>query len=217
MADMFHALVDEFFMVFCSLKTPILSYALEEYNDHHKQFLTEAINKQIYDWYYGNFSTNIISLVFSPGLILGQPLRNEDMFKVCMSRAQVHDTLICSYKLIFDHGLLIDIEDYYGHTPVQTLQFIKTSYLSVMPDHLKEYMDSFIYIFKHGLKVKGVHRKIIRTWRNNARNKRLQRQTKAVRKIEDWWFEIVVCPDTAVGTRYLSNVLAPKFHSVTGV
>ncbi len=66
------------------------------------------------------------------------------------------------------------------------------------PPHIVTIAQSFVYLLKRGPTLVQQQQVFVRSW--------LERRRRAVKKIEEWWLEIIHSPFTETGQRYIANL-----------
>jgi hypothetical protein len=161
---------------------------------------TEVLNAKLHDRYCGTFAVVTELLVFLPYNLTyntGQSMRLQDQYASHLSKGALHNILHTTFKLIVEDGLDVHQADYYERTPLQHVLMYSAAIRLSMPDHLVGFLPSFCNLFKHGSKIVELQQAGVRAWL------RRQKEKRAVKLIEDRWFEVVNNPYTACGERML--------------
>lgn len=199
MANVLDVMVDKAFEEAISKDVPnFLSNCIDEFRKKyhkHEVSLSTTINTIIYHWYFGTFANKIVCLVFQPSLFMNPP--EKEKYSKCQNSAQIADVLNVCFNLIVSEDLNIDIKDYYGQTPYWGLRHTLGCLYEEMPLHIRAAAKPFLMLLKKGKNIVAIQQHAVRQWLTKRKN--------AIRRIEDWWFEIVNDPDTRPGKRLLSK------------
>lgn len=161
---------------------------------------TEVLNAKLEDRYLGTFATVTELLVFIPyNLMYHTGASMHDQYVSHLSKGALHNILHTTFKLITEDGLDVFHADYYERTPLQQVLMYSADILLNMPDHLIGFLPSFCKLFKYGSKIVELQQTGVRAWLRRKKEKR------AVKLIEDWWFEVVNNPYTSCGERMLQK------------
>jgi len=152
-----------------------------------------VLNSSTYDRCYGNFTNLVCNMVFAPGLVTG----DIDMYRMALTREQVHDVLHTIFMLVVEDGLLTNgFIDYYERTPAMVVVAL---YSDDMPGHLKEFVGVFRRLFSLGKGIVSLQETWVARWLSRVRRKR------AAIKIEDVWLRVANDPVTVLGKRVLER------------
>ena len=162
--------------------------------------VADVLNNTMYDWYYGNFLTKLLALIFQPYLY-SKPCFIGDYSKR-MSGSQIRYAYRLAYKLVTEQQCVSDQSDYYGETPTSYIQRCDRELGDLLPADIRAWIPSFAYLFKHGKDIVHRQQAFIRTWHRHWMAKRKH----AVDIIQSWWLEIILNPDTRIGKK--------KFHAL---
>ena len=202
--------LDSMFEIYHDTEVDFVEMAITELKDLLKMqddvTLTDVFNNTMYDWYYGNFFTKMLTLIFQPYLY-SKPCFMGSYAKR-LSEVQIRAMYRLAYKLITEGTCIPDQKDYYNETPFTYILRCEKDHWRSIPDDIKEWMPSFRYLFKHGTNVINRQQEYIRRWHRAYRQKRKD----AVGVIESWWLEIILNPDTHIGKKKL-KVLEQHFHT----
>jgi hypothetical protein len=168
---------------------------------------TEVLNAKLHDRYCGTFAVVTELLVFLPYNLTYKGQSMHDQYASHLSKGALHNILHTTFKLITEDGLDVFHADYYERTPLQHVLMYNAAIRLSMPDHLVGFLPSFCKLFKHGGQIVDLQQAGVRAWLRRRKEKR------AVKLIEDWWFEVVNSPYTACGERMLHR-RAAKWASV---
>lgn len=174
---------------------PFFARCIAEFKRKHTpEVFKNVINQKNYNWYFGNLAVKAMSIVFLPSLVL---LKEPEDYSTCLNKEQVADVLNTCFHLIVEEGLDIYKKDYYKDTPYESLRQTTTHLYDIMPVHLRSAAGAFLCLYKRGPYILRVQKRAVRTWAEKRRS--------AVRKIEDWWFEVVNSPYSSPGKRLLEK------------
>jgi hypothetical protein len=203
-ALMLHALCNDLFLKYYGTSFPIVSRALTQFKMYLENTgrggaeLSDAMNTVLIEWYYGNFCNHIVTMVFTPNVILRRGL----LYTTCMSKTQVHDALITLYDLMIGHGLHVTVSDGYDETPLYSVQRVWYHYAHLMPDYMISYSFAFMHVLSRHAILPSRHRALLLQWKKRVED----RKRAAVRKIEAFWIEVMLSPYTEVGRRTLHRM-----------
>lgn len=178
-------------------------------NNPHGVTFAEVLNCRPYDRYYGTFAAIIEMMVFYPYHFTWELHiinRIATQYDNHLDSEALHDILNCTFKLIVEDGLDPTLADYYGLTPAQHMLHYYLDMYDAMPSHIRSFMRPFQQLFRHGSKIVVKQQRFLRNWLQKKREKR------AVRMIEDWWFEVVNSPYTRCGSKMMEQ-RAVEWHA----
>lgn len=178
------------------------------YSEAFKRFptITSYTNLQLYNWYYGNFLSKVVTMVFQPYLY-SDSLCN-DLFEKRLSHIQMLDSIWTCYFLIV-HGYCDPaVQDYYDDTAYSYVaNFHKDS--KDLPYDLRRHIKSFMYIFRAGKDIVLIQQYYVKRWYKRY----IKRRKSAVAIIEKHWLEYILNPNTRVGYRKM-KAIEKHFQSI---
>lgn len=167
---------------------------------------SEVLNYQSYNRYFGTFANIIELMVFNPWLFTSESHSTQCYH---LSSRSVYDIVYTTFSLIVYEGMDVTIHDFYNMTPVQHLMISRSEENKNMPPHIRSAIDTFYVLYRDGNKVVDRMQQRVRMWLRRKHAK------EAVRKIEDWWFEIVNSPYTRCGRRMIDKRSARWYAMIT--
>ena len=184
----------------CERVSDIIMY-YEKHIHKNEIPITDVFNAPIYVWYYGNFLSYLYHIVFQPYLYLKGDRK--------LSHKQIQDIIHVIYRLVTEYKVDHTTKNYYHINIEEYTEWVfgVTSFEenNVTPTQYK----TLLFLAKHGQNVLTIQRDILR-----IKLARMHKKKKdAVRKIENWWFEIVNSPYTRPGSTMLTR-RAQRFHTI---
>lgn len=154
--------------------------------------LTYVMNSQVHNRYYGNLCHLVLVYLFNPTLLV-----DGYTMKVDIHKSMCHSTLFMLYVLITSGYVKHNVVDYYGETPLRMLEYYQEK--DRVHSSLACFLPAFKNLFKYGPGLISIQQRHIRSWLGRVKRK------KAVKVIEDWWFEIANNPYSRAGKRLLAT------------
>lgn len=169
--------------------------------------VSDVLNAKPYEWYFGNFISKLLVMLVNPFVLISDGTAQvEQLYTHCLSAIQVNDLIWNMYRLVISGQCAHNVEDYYGFTPLQSLtHFVNEE----IPLHIRECFSEIRCILKHGEGIVKKQQGFVKRWIDI---KRAQKKA-AVERIEGWWLEILLNPDSNVGHRKV-GALSSHFYGL---
>lgn len=197
--------LDVLFNTWYNTEIDFIERALDEIVLFEGIKLPDVLNHSMYNWYFGNFYTKLLVMIFQPYLC-SHPCFFDD-YNRRLSDTQIRCALQTIYKLLSHRLCDPNKKDYYEHTPYTYLVELEKAF--ELPEYIVKWLPAFKYVFKHGYNVVENQQSYIRRWYVKYLNKR----RRAVKIIESWWLEQILNPDNKVGKSYILK-LSKRFDTM---
>jgi hypothetical protein len=145
--------------------------------------LEKIYKSKIYEWYYGN----ILTFLFCVGY-------RYDLYATNNSYQHInHQLYIKSYDMISKYNVNIYDKDYYDNNLYNCIQNVEEKY----PERIDNYYNSFKFLSKYGVRINSLQKKYLSSF--------YRKRKDSVKKIENYWFEILYSPYTTIGKKFLNK------------
>lgn len=158
-------------------------------------------NIQLYNWYYGNFLSKIVTMVFQPYLYTDTETTITQLFEKRFSNIQILDAIWVCYYLISNRYCDPTIKDYYDETPYDYIDHFQKDNKD-LPYDIKKHIKSFLYIFNAGSDIVLLQQYYIKRWYK----KYIKKRKNAVSIIEKYWIEYMLNPNTIIGFQKMKQI-----------